>query len=579
MINSPICSNSVLERDINNHLDSGCSEHKFILDSLRGPRLCPHTKDESTSKLAPIFSQSKPSDISNLPSEAAEEFALAPFKKRKIDISSPSQFPSSNPKRSNGLTSAVTAASAPLAERLRPRSLCEFVGQKHLTGPGSLLMDMLESGNLGSIIFWGPPGCGKTTLARLLATEANCTLKELSATSAGINDVRGVFEEAKGRLVMTGRKTILFLDEIHRFNKSQQDIFLPYIERGLIQMIGATTENPSFKLTGALISRCRVFVLERLTDEDMRGIVSGAMERVSHMDKELQGISSVEKQTSGSRGSVRDSVYKAGESSSGEHLYPSYPQLTNHIILSIISLSAGDARTALSLLELTLASKKDIEGEKLRASLAQSVSTSYDRTGESHYDMISALHKCVRGSQGSAAMYWLARMLTAGEDPVYIARRMVVCASEDIGLADNHGLPLAMATLHACQQLGMPECRINLAHLVAYLSEAPKSTRAYEAYSRAEEAAKLDPTLPVPMVMRNAPTMLMKELGYSKGYRYNPSYAHPVHNDYSPLPFRDKILKGAEDMSDKLWDEDALLEWERECNGGRPWSGRPANSS
>ncbi|KAF8844273.1 P-loop containing nucleoside triphosphate hydrolase protein [Paxillus ammoniavirescens] len=579
-VTCPICSNCVLERDINNHLDSGCSEHKF-LNSPSGRHLHPHTQGELTSKLAPIFSQregSKPSDISTLPSKTAEEFALAPSKKRKIDISSPSQASSSNPKRSNGLASAVTA-SAPLAERLRPRSLCEFVGQKHLTGPGSLLMNMLESGNLGSIIFWGPPGSGKTTLSRLLAMEANCTFKELSATSAGINDVRSVFEEAKGCLVMTGRRTVIFLDEIHRFNKSQQDVFLPYIEKGLIQMIGATTENPSFKLTGALISRCRVFVLERLTDEDVRDIVSGAMERVSHMDSETQGTSSAVKQTAGPRDSVRDSMYQAGESGSGEHLYPSYPQLTNRIILSIISLSAGDARTALSLLELVLASKKDIEGEKLRASLAQSVSSSYDRTGESHYDMISALHKCVRGSQGSAAMYWLARMLTAGEDPMYISRRMVVCASEDIGLADNHALPLAVATLHACQQIGMPECRINLAHLVAYLSEAPKSTRAYEAYGRAEQAAKLDPTAPVPVGLRNAPTMLMKELGYSKGYRYNPSYAHPVHNDYSPLSLRgDKFLKDAEDMSDKVWDEDALLQWERECNGGRPWSGRPASS-
>ncbi|KAF9227429.1 P-loop containing nucleoside triphosphate hydrolase protein [Gyrodon lividus] len=574
----PICSYSVLERDINKHLDSGCSEHKLV-ESSGGEHLRSYTKDDSTSKLAPIFSHSrdiKPS--SAFLSKTAEEFPLAPSKKRKIDLLSSSQATSSNPKRSNGLAPA-RKASAPLAERLRPQSLCQFVGQRHLTGPGSLLMNMLESGSLGSIIFWGPPGSGKTTLSRLLARGADCIFKELSATSSGINDVRTIFEEAKGSLAMTGRKSIIFLDEIHRFNKSQQDIFLPYIEKGQIQMIGATTENPSFKLTGALISRCRVFVLERLTDEDVRDIISGAMTRVSRTDEETQGAPSVVKQPAGSRALVHDCMNKASrEPSSSEHLYPSYPQLTNRIISSVISLSAGDARTALSLLELVLASKKDTEEEELRMSLRQSVSSSYDRTGESHYDMISALHKCVRGGQGSAAMYWLARMLTAGEDPMYIARRMVVCASEDIGLADNHALPLAMATLHACQHIGMPECRINLAHLVAYLSEAPKSTRAYEAYNRAEEAAKLDLTAPIPMAMRNAPTTLMKELGYSKGYRYNPSYAHPVHNDYLPLSVRGNgFLKDAEDVSDKVWDEDTLLHWEKECNGGHPWSGRPAS--
>ncbi|KAI9569582.1 DNA polymerase III, clamp loader complex, gamma/delta/delta subunit [Boletus coccyginus] len=461
----------------------------------------------------------------------------------------------------------------PLAERLRPQSLDEFVGQKHLTGPCSLLRSLLGSGNLGGIIFWGPPGCGKTTLSRLLAREANCIFKELSATSSGINDVRNIFEEAKGSLALAGRKTILFLDEIHRFNKSQQDIFLPYIEKGQIQVIGATTENPSFKLTGALMSRCRVFTLERLTDEEMRSIISRAVERLSCMDE-----SSALQQPTSSQGSDQPSATQGSAGSSNiEEPYPPYPQLTPRVIASLISLSAGDARTALSLLELVFASKNHIEEEELLVSLRQSVSCSYDRTGESHYDMISALHKSVRGGQGSAAMYWLARMLTAGEDPLYIARRMIVCASEDIGLADNHALPLAIATLHACQQVGMPECRINLAHLVTYLSEAPKSTRAYEAYNSAEIAAKMDPTAPVPMAMRNAPTALMKDLGYSEGYSYNPHYLHPVHNDYLPPAVQgETFLKGPDDISNKLWDEDALVKWETECNGGRPWSGRPA---
>ncbi|KIJ61352.1 hypothetical protein HYDPIDRAFT_159710 [Hydnomerulius pinastri MD-312] len=576
-VTCPICSHSVLERDINKHLDSGCSDHK-LAESSNATHSRSYSKDESSSKLAPIFSQSQEPKLSFLPGpslKASEGSAVSQSKKRKIDMSYPSQPSPSNMKHTKGLASAIKA-NAPLAERLRPQSLSEFVGQRHLTGPDSLLMNMLQSGKLGSIIFWGPPGCGKTTLSRLLAREANCTFKELSATSSGINDVRIVFEEAKASLALTGRKTVLFLDEIHRFNKAQQDIFLPFIEQGQIQMIGATTENPSFKLTGALISRCRVFVLERLTDEDVRGVISGAMDRICRPDDESPGTSSMDKLPESSQGSVDPA---SRELSSGEHTYPSYPQLTDRVITSIVSLSTGDARTALSLLELVLASKKDIKEDALLASLRRSVSSSYDRTGDSHYDMISALHKSVRGSQGSAAMYWLARMLTAGEDPMYIARRMVVCASEDIGLADNQALPLAVATLQACQQIGMPECRINLAHLVAYLSEAPKSTRAYEAYNRAEEAAKLDLTAPIPMAVRNAPTTLMKELGYSQGYRYNPSYAHPVYNEYLPLSFHgDKFLKDAGDTSDKVWDEDALLHWERECNGGRPWSGRPAKS-
>ncbi|EGN99902.1 hypothetical protein SERLA73DRAFT_180189 [Serpula lacrymans var. lacrymans S7.3] len=452
-------------------------------------------------------------------------------------------------------------------------------------------MNMVQNCTIGSMIFWGPPGCGKTTLARLLADQTDATFKELSATSSGINDVRVVFEEAKGSLVMTGRRTILFLDEVHRFNKSQQDIFLPYIEQGhiqvyflqhttslrktadIVQLIGATTENPSFKLTGALLSRCRVFVLEQLTDDDIKQVVRNAMDRFSTDEEPSDRPSSPVPETS----SQPSSIHHPSQStdSSIDLPFPLFPQLTARVIASIVSLSTGDARTAISLLELVLSSKKDITEATLLSSLRRSVSASYDRTGDSHYDMISALHKSVRGSQGNAAMYWLARMLSAGEDPMYIARRMVVCASEDVGLADNHALPLAIATLQACQVIGMPECRINLAHLVAYLSEAPKSTRAYQAYNRAEEAAKLDLTLPVPIQIRNAPTNLMKDLGYSQGYRYNPDYVHPVHNEYLPIQFRgEQFLKEAGDLTDRRWDEDALVVWENEENGGKEWDGR-----
>lgn len=572
-VSCPICLQPVLEENINKHLDSGCSIHVAPLgESSSRP------KNTAPKKLAPIFSKTRDKHTSTLADGPSVPLSMTQdtpttFKKRKSEVSSPSS------KRFKGTPSNLKSA-APLAERLRPQCLDDFVGQEHLTGPESLLMNMLDSGLIGSLILWGPPGCGKTTLARLLARHVDCNFRELSATSSGTNDVRAVFEEAKATLSLTGRKTILFLDEVHRFNKAQQDIFLPFIEQGQIQMIGATTENPSFRLTSALLSRCRVLVLERLTDDDTRSIISSAIERVlasvprEQPESDRAASPPVDTEPTTSQNSLSQSQSSQTTISCDSPFLP-YPQLTDRIISSIVSLSTGDARTALSLLELVLASKPDRDEHTLLASLRRSVSASYDRVGESHYDMISALHKSIRGSHGSAAMYWLARMLTAGEDPLYIARRLVVCASEDIGLADTHALPLAVAALQACQVIGMPECRINLAHCVGYLSEAPKCTRAYEAYNRAEKAAKLDLTMPVPVAVRNAPTALMKELGYSEGYNYNPSFRHPVHNDYLPIAFRgDMFLKEAGNLSDKDWNEQELLRWEQEGNGGRLWEGR-----
>ncbi|KAK0485676.1 P-loop containing nucleoside triphosphate hydrolase protein [Armillaria novae-zelandiae] len=543
-VTCPICSRRVLERDINTHIDDGCPDPPSS------------SQERHSQELAPIFTMKKKTKVDSA------VFGTPRNSKRSATEaqSSPTLVASKRAKISSSLRSV-----APLAERMRPANLEEFIGHSHLTSPDSLFMSGVSNGSLGSMIFWGPPGCGKTTLARLFARRTGSVFKELSATVVGINDVRAVFEEAKNTLSLTGRRTVLFLDEVHRFNKGQQDIFLPFVEQGQIQLIGATTENPSFKLTGALLSRCRVFVLERLTDDDIQKIIAQTIEKVlPKVD-----VDSADTQQISSQGLSQ---------SSHSNVPPSLPQITDKVIASIVSMSAGDARTALSLLELVVNTPSNKAEADIITSMKRSVSTSYDRTGDSRYDMISALHKCVRGSQGNAAMYWLARMLTAGEDPLYIARRMVVCASEDIGLADNHALPLAMATLQACQNVGMPECRINLAHLVAFLSEAPKSTRAYEAYKRAEAAAQLDMTIPVPMQIRNAPTKLLKEIGCSKDYRYNPDYVHPVHNNYMPIQFEgEEFLKKVDDKSGKIWDEAALREWELLENHGHDWEGRSQN--
>lgn len=594
----PICSRRVPGELINQHLDANCR------DTILGPSTPTKTRRTSSARpVAPIFRASGSAKHDLFTSQRTQNAAVnKPFQKRRTtgDISQLSHTATSVKRTRHTIGSHLQAAS-PLAERLRPNSLDDFVGQVHLTGPNSFLSTLSEKGAIGSIILWGPPGCGKTTLARLIAKRTNAIFRELSATVVGINDVRPIFDEAKNALKLTGRRTIIFLDEIHRFTRSQQDIFLPFLERGYVQLIGATTENPSFKLNGALLSRCRVFSLERLTDEEITEIIKRAIARVtsSELDAEVTSTSSPTSLVmevasipsspppSSPPGSPRlhSSQSNAVPEPSTpppvplDPLSPTYPHITHRIVGSMASLSAGDARIALSLLEHVLLVPTDTPESALLDLMKRSVATSYDRTGDARYNLISALHKSIRGNQGGAALYWLARMLGADEDPMYIARRLVVCASEDVGMADPHALPLAMAALQACQVIGMPECRINLAHVVTYLSEAPKSTRALEGYNRAQELAQRDMTLPVPFSMRNAPTGLMKELGYGEGYNYQPDFAHPVTNEYLPLEVRgETILRKADDLTGKKWDDGALSQWEEIENGGQVWAGRPSQA-
>ena len=376
----------------------------------------------------------------------------------------------------------------PLAARLRPQSLDEFVGQAHLLGKGKVLRRLIESDQISSMIFWGPPGVGKTTLARIIANRTKASFIDFSAVTSGIKEIRTVMQQAEENR-RYGEKTIVFVDEIHRFNKAQQDAFLPFVEKGSIILIGATTENPSFEINGALLSRCKVFVLQVLRTGELTALLARALE-----DK---------------RGFGNQRIRISGD------------------MLEMIAVFAnGDARTALSTLEMVVLNG-DLDGEGVitvtSGTLEQCTSRKsllYDKTGEEHYNLISALHKSMRNSDPDAAVYWLARMLEAGEDPLYVARRVIRFASEDVGLADPRALEIAVAAYQACHFLGMPECTVHLTEAVVYLSVAPKSNSLYEAYEQAKKDAVKQLAEPVPLVIRNGVTRLMKELDYGKGYQY-----------------------------------------------------------
>lgn len=378
--------------------------------------------------------------------------------------------------------------SQPLAARLRPQTLDEYVGQTHLLGKGKVLRRLIESDQISSMIFWGPPGVGKTTLARIIANSTKAAFIDFSAVTSGIKEIRNVMQKAEDNR-RYGEKTIVFVDEIHRFNKAQQDAFLPFVEKGSIILIGATTENPSFEVNSALLSRCKVFVLQALQTGELVQLLKRAL-----TDEKGFGSQQI--------------------------------QIDDELLEMIAVFANGDARTALSTLEMAvLNGEVDSSGATTvtRETLEQCTSKKsllYDKTGEEHYNLISALHKSMRNSDPDAAVYWLARMLEAGEDPLYIARRVTRFASEDIGLADPKALEIAVAAYQACHFIGMPECSVHLTQAVVYMSVAPKSNALYMAYEHAKKDAVKQLAEPVPLVIRNAPTKLMKELNYGKGYQY-----------------------------------------------------------
>ncbi|MFH1286762.1 MAG: replication-associated recombination protein A [Candidatus Magasanikbacteria bacterium] len=400
----------------------------------------------------------------------------------------------------------------PLADRMRPRNFDEFVGQEEIVGKGKLLRKLIESDQLSSLVFWGPPGVGKTTLAHIVANQTDAFYTELSATTSGKADLKKVIASAKELLEESGKRTILFIDEIHRWNKAQQDALLPHVEKGTVILIGATTENPSFEIIGALLSRSRVFVLKKLDSEHIQQLILQALK-----DKD--------------RGFGTYSI-----------------EIENETLELLADLAGGDARSALNGLELSV--RSTLRGKKskiISADIKEALQRThliFDKRGEEFYNLISALHKSMRGSDANASLYWLARMLEGGADPLYVARRVLRFAAEDIGMANSEAMVQASVAYDACHKIGMPECTVHLAQAVVYCAKSKKSNLLYAAYGRAAKDAQQTSQLGVPLHLRNASTKFMKNIGYGKGYKYNPNFDGDVEQEYLPEQLRGRNYLG-----------------------------------
>lgn len=542
MVDCPICSKHVKETDINSHIDSGCKsfiEDQYAAESPRNgtPQVASFFRTPSSKKPTPaalstkLVKQESSSDTKNTPTNDTKPSPPTPTSNKRpapspsLDIEDDSRSPQTLATHLDQLPSKrskpnALQRAAPLAERIRPRALDDVYGQD-LVGSTGVLRGLIQSDRVPSMILWGSAGTGKTTIARVIANMVGSRFVEINSTSSGVAECKKLFAEAKAELALTGRKTIIFCDEIHRFSKSQQDVFLGPVEAGIVTLIGATTENPSFKVQNALLSRCRTFTLSKLTERDVVAILKRALD--------VEGPS-----------------------------YEPSDLVDEELIHYLASFADGDARTALNLLELAmdLSHRPDATKEIIKASLTKTLV--YDRSGDQHYDTISAFHKSVRGSDPHAALYYLARMIQSGEDALYIARRMVVIASEDIGLADNSMLTLATSTYAAAEKIGMPEARINLAHCAVALALSPKSTRAYRGLGNAM-AALQEPgvaALPIPIHLRNAPTRLMKEMGYGAEYKYNPRFVDgKVKQEYFPRELEGSLFLEERDLGTEIDDD------------------------
>ena len=559
----PVCGRLVAFKDINSHIDlclrgDETSQQQCTSDSSP----CIQKSTSPTASTSHGLSYGKQSLLSGFrKTEPFTNCGVGHGKKRKLlsTIPLPHANTSTTPLHRAGTSTTKVSFSvrnapqcqpcslaAPLADMVRPDTLADYMGQQQVVGENSILRAAIQSGRIPSMIFWGPPGCGKTTLARILASAAHekvgARFVQLSASCIGVGEVKEAVKVARNDKVMFRRQTLLFIDEIHQFNKFQQDNFLPHVEDGTIILLGATTENPSFKLNSALLSRCQVIVLQKLQPKEVLDILRNALKRLLFIREGIKG--------------EKNEVRQDGEVRSQE------PVVVEEDAMVVLSeLCDGDARSALNALQtsvelaenrLVCASQPNDSDSSVGSSMAahqqvqvtvadamESIQRShllYDRAGEEHYNCISALHKSMRGGHASAALYWLARMLCAGEDPLYVARRVVRFASEDVGLADPGALQLAVATFHACQAVGMPECEVALAQAVVYMARAPKSVEVYRAYGRAVACIRghHGPQPSVPLHLRNAPTQLMRDLGYGRGYLYNPDFTEPVDQQYLP---------------------------------------------